>query len=469
MISNRSKSRWIVLPLLLSFSFTTTAAEREKVTIGEETIEILTAVEAREIGFENYPDLPKDKNAAYDYIKAINQMKFPDQNDYHPADEKLWNDFVSKIRPTNYPADAFKNIFADNAAMYATLESIPANKECAYPVDARAKELVVGAYLPHLSKIRGMVRLLGARACKRWLGGEKNTAVKDLELGYQLGSSLKGNSFLIGGLVQVAGYSILTNIAGDFLLSEECDSDTTNAILIMLRKATVNLPPTATWLAGESIFGKITLKQMFRGEVTAESDPFGLMPPVITTKEPDLQRTIKAVGRIVFPDLLIARDMDVFFANQISLSKQPYPLYHRAKEREDQKPFGHSIPAGIRDWDIFSRMMLPALDRTHVAFLKCRAQLRVALSGAHLRLHQLKHKSWPGNIQDIPALSAKELSDPFTDSKPLRYKRKGKGWILYSVGPDMKDSGGENGGQENRNGTDDIAIQLDITPQIETF
>jgi hypothetical protein len=34
------------------------------------------------------------------------------------------------------------------------------------------------------------------------------------------------------------------------------------------------------------------------------------------------------------------------------------------------------------------------------------------------------------------------LTDPF-DGQPLRYRNQGTGYVLYSIGPDLKDDGGK--------------------------
>ena len=49
---------------------------------------------------------------------------------------------------------------------------------------------------------------------------------------------------------------------------------------------------------------------------------------------------------------------------------------------------------------------------------------------------------WPKALTDlVPAYLAKVPIDPF-DGAPLRYRRLGDGLVIYSVGPDGKDNGG---------------------------
>lgn len=65
---------------------------------------------------------------------------------------------------------------------------------------------------------------------------------------------------------------------------------------------------------------------------------------------------------------------------------------------------------------------------------------RVALA---LRLYNWETGRYPEILNVlVPSILKKVPVDPFSD-KPLHYARSGKGFILYSVGPDMKDDGGK--------------------------
>jgi hypothetical protein len=62
------------------------------------------------------------------------------------------------------------------------------------------------------------------------------------------------------------------------------------------------------------------------------------------------------------------------------------------------------------------------------------------------RGHQSRYRIANGTIPDqlaslSPRFLPRELLDPF-DGKPLRYKKDGNAYVVYSVGPDMADNGG---------------------------
>lgn len=66
------------------------------------------------------------------------------------------------------------------------------------------------------------------------------------------------------------------------------------------------------------------------------------------------------------------------------------------------------------------------------------AEQRMAKTSANLMLYHLDHGAFPASLP----LSGVDTTDPF-DKKPLRYRKQGKGFVIWSVGMDMKDDGGK--------------------------
>lgn len=70
------------------------------------------------------------------------------------------------------------------------------------------------------------------------------------------------------------------------------------------------------------------------------------------------------------------------------------------------------------------------------------AQLRAARSAVAIERYRLAHNRLPESITDlIPAHLETVPTDPF-DGRPLRYRKRNPGYVVYSVGPDGTDNGG---------------------------
>jgi RNA polymerase sigma factor (sigma-70 family) len=71
------------------------------------------------------------------------------------------------------------------------------------------------------------------------------------------------------------------------------------------------------------------------------------------------------------------------------------------------------------------------------------ANLRLAWTALALEQFRAAHNVYPATLAElVPNYLPAPLQDPF-DGKPLRYRQKGVGYVLYSLGPKLKDDGGK--------------------------
>ncbi len=114
----------------------------------------------------------------------------------------------------------------------------------------------------------------------------------------------------------------------------------------------------------------------------------------------------------------------------IELSKTPYPEIHREKLNE-------KIPENELSQLAFG--LIPDF-----LFLVTRQQTaqRANIIRVALHLHLLKSGTYPEKLDELAALMPKEaLIDPFSTGQFI-YRRTDDGYLLYSVGGNMKDDGG---------------------------
>jgi len=71
-------------------------------------------------------------------------------------------------------------------------------------------------------------------------------------------------------------------------------------------------------------------------------------------------------------------------------------------------------------------------------------RLQLAVSACDLAIYRRVHGEFPGDLGELPVSTI----DPWT-GEPLRYRREGDGYVLYSVGYDLKDDGGKMGKGKN--------------------
>jgi hypothetical protein len=110
-------------------------------------------------------------------------------------------------------------------------------------------------------------------------------------------------------------------------------------------------------------------------------------------------------------------------------------LHHFDKQPPDNVPQLLEALSRSNDGNDFKKLAT----RFHygLAFLRC------AIIAVSVELYRLANQRWPDKLDDLtPQYLSKVPLDPF-DGQPLRYRRLKDGVIIYSVGEDGKDEGGE--------------------------
>lgn len=98
----------------------------------------------------------------------------------------------------------------------------------------------------------------------------------------------------------------------------------------------------------------------------------------------------------------------------------------------------------------------------------CLASLRFAQTAVALeRYRDTHHNLYAQFLSDLtPAYLARVPDDPF-DGKPLRYRKAGKGYILYSIGPDLKDDHGARKERLGLNQKGDLVFMIVKPPNVQ--
>ncbi|QVL34623.1 hypothetical protein KIH39_12155 [Telmatocola sphagniphila] len=92
---------------------------------------------------------------------------------------------------------------------------------------------------------------------------------------------------------------------------------------------------------------------------------------------------------------------------------------------------------------LLTRVYAPNFKRLAFAYLRWIAQLRTAIIGVACERYRLTKGKWPENLDDlVPQFLSESFEDPFT-GQPMVYKKVVDGIILYSVGENQIDDGGD--------------------------
>jgi hypothetical protein len=134
------------------------------------------------------------------------------------------------------------------------------------------------------------------------------------------------------------------------------------------------------------------------------------------------------------------------FNNQIvEIAKRPL---------EDQLASLKETQARVKDLPRVSGLLTPDWPKLYEAFRRDAALLRCGCVMLALERYRMTEREWPAQLTDlVPAYLSTVPVDPY-DGAPLRFRRTKDGVIIYSIGADEQDNGGNIDNSSNSPGTD---------------
>ncbi|MCI0745803.1 MAG: hypothetical protein L0Y58_10400 [Verrucomicrobia subdivision 3 bacterium] len=373
---------------------------------------------------QSYQAVPYSENAAVLWLRGAGEMTAA------AADPKTWSKIKRPPHGTNVSAtdiQLVRGLVASNEVALATLHAAAALSKSRYPVDLTP---AMKTLLPHLSKMRAIARLLQAEALVAVQDGDAARAVRSVTAILSQSRSLSPEPIPVS---QFVSYSI-----------DASAFETAEYVINCLQLADAHLQTlTAVFAAAEDTNG---LYRALIGEracfVTGMRDPHAMLRLAragLGTPAPSLSFQ-DVVWPFVRASGFFERDfgfgVDALSTN-ILLARLPDP--HRFASHTNWDAL---LIRARKGRYLLSGVFLSALDNTFVGDVTHRAQHRVA----HLALAVERYQRTRGEIPDqhtdlVPEFMASVLIDPF-DGQPLRFKPLDSGYVVYSVGPDLRDDGG---------------------------
>ncbi len=312
---------------------------------------------------------------------------------------------------------------------------------------------MIGALLPGVQKCREIASLLAARALLHAGEGRVDEAWRDLLACHRLGRLLTQGTTLIEALVGFAIESIAAHATLGVVEHSRPDARRLAAWMADLAKmpAAASMADKIDW--GERMFFLDVVRMTDRvGLVYVEALAGGQAPP---------DSWLRLIGRgwVNYEPALRAgnRMSDKLAAALRTPDRKERQDRIRAIEGElkamrasvhDTKAVLFALVGGpkVRGEQmakILVALMVPAVWKVQEAADRLRQtheNLRVALA---LESYHRAHGAYPARLADLAPRHIPALPGDLFSGKGLVYKAEGKGYLLYSVGPNEKDDGGK--------------------------
>lgn len=295
---------------------------------------------------------------------------------------------------------------------------------------------------PFLSDLRGLARILGARARLEAESGRIASAWELAQSQLKFADALRQEPAFVSQLVRLATIRLSCETIQELCRSAPPDRQLSETVISLLHTMDDNHPLVLATdgerlLIGEWLFNmpKRQLREAMRKEGLTEGHLPGLFDWAI-------------FHRVTFRPSFLA-------------DHAAYLKHMHESVRIFQNPYSHEVrkePATGKYR--LSSILMPAVWRIKEIHLETAARMRITRSGLALLEHKQVHGTFPPTLD---ALGLEGLSDPFVD-QPLRYRADGDGFVVYSIGKDLKDNGGS--AKQPKQKTDfDIVWQFPGGPQ----
>ncbi|GEM_PF-4456453 len=379
------------------------------------------------------PPIPKEENAAFLYQKASDKVgKLPGEI------EELLSE-----RPSNLTLKekiALDSFIKENEESFFLIEKAITYNRCQLPVNYEMSSYFKLSYFsdpPYVEWLRTSVRLLALKVLWEL---EKHNAEEAVNIAFQIkkvGDSLSNQPVFIVQFIRLSIYSVMLSSLEKILLEGDLSPVTLKRLIDVLASCQQDI--------------KEMLKLIILGKrcifIEAVQNPRNFLIEERGLKMGKMSYFI--YSRFIKGDALYGLRI---YKKMISLTE--LPLYEAIKEsekleeevrndyrKEINKLFSKS--AKISEWHFISHMLLPDIFGTFKIFAEYEAKLQEVRIVAALKLYRIKYGVYPDTLDDILLKILSPLpKDPFT-GKNFIYKKEGDRFLLYSVGANLKDDGGE--------------------------
>jgi hypothetical protein len=344
------------------------------------------------------------------------------------------------------------NLISSNQPALRLLYSAQTRSRSRYPINLKQG---LGTLLPHLSNEKRAVWLLTAEAMLHAGNDETEKAVESLAAAGHVADSLVEEPVMVSQLVRIACWNIIVLHLEHVINATTLTDDQLASLQKMLDQAE-QPQALARGFAGEQANGIFVFTDHETQVERLTPGPMSLHYRHSTTE--------KIVGVVSISLLKVAgllKKDEAFYldvmAMNIAAAERPYP----ERFKLGQKAAAMTMTPPNRFY-IISRMMLPYLFTVWHRDADHAARIQVAQTALAVERFRLAHgKALPADLGElVPSYLNSVPLDP-CDGQKLRFKKRERGYIIYSIGRNGRDDGGTELAPKNPAAPHDITFTME--------
>lgn len=356
------------------------------------------------------PPVPAEQNAAPLYRRIAAALDRQAMN----ADAKTLDWLRRPKARTNQDREAARRVLARRKPVLDLAERAAALPGCDF---RRPYEKGAAIEFPEYAALRHVARLLAARATLESDAGQPEKAFASVAVGARIADHVGEDTGLIALLVQIAIRALMDRAFHTVLNTHQ----NTAGVVTLARRTEAAFgarPDFLHALGGEVVLGTVTCQQMRAGRL---DDAGGVPRKAPAWVVNGWEANMLSLWREAFAKLRAAGD-------------DPLAQYQVMRGTEQ-----HFDDRARRVMNVLAAILFPVFDTAALKVAQEDALRQLRKTAVALVAYRQKTGRYPERLNQLPAPAP---PDPFT-GKPFVYRRAvGGGFVLYSVGMNLKDDGG---------------------------
>jgi len=346
--------------------------------------------------------------------------------------------------------------FKSSEPRLSELRAASARPYSRYPVVYKTDD-PWGILLPHLSRIKSASQRLQIKACAELAAGHSDKAVEDVTLILNLADSVKDEWLLISYLVRAACVRIAIEAVWEGLAEHRWSEAQLRELEGRLMRydfvRDIERP-----LHGERAAGILTADLLRRGkyrlsdlEGDLTEEPFFGGKNIFGSEMLNLIGRAAPRGWYYHEQVNYCRLYDGQFQGTYDIAKRrvfPRELQAHSKELQRAIAGGRSgkMLNAVVHHHVIAAVLIPALERFPIRGAIGQIDADEAVLACALERYRLGHGEFPERLEALVPQSIAQVPTDLFSGEPYKYERTSKDhFLLYSIGANERDDGGEPG------------------------
>ncbi len=282
---------------------------------------------------------------------------------------------------------------------------------------------------PHLAQFRQAARLMAVQAVLKAHAGQLPEAIEWLRAAYRMADHVAAEPSLIAQLVSIAMRAITDKAAQIVLAPVDVPVTLAQPFYLQLAQTNKHIEPA--------------FEAAFRMELAQGIAFFTLLqknPRQLKMLYPEGIISPSALTRLLFSPLgnpVLKLEEINYLRYMRFVNDFIHRSYYEYIKTWGLWPFPQHLESGMGT--AITRQLVPVYTRVNMKRDYTIAQIRMLQTVLALKAYKAAQGRYPQTLADLSWKPPTE--DPFC-GKPFVYRQEGKGFLLYSVGPNLRDDGG---------------------------